>query len=503
MFLDVSEDELGTSDPAERARFAVMQTHEQSHWVHHHASTAGLWLTVLRRTRDALARTWLTEQLTPAQRSAAQQWRAGGRPLVGFAHRGDVVTWLGSDPDAAAATWLNLDMAVRLFEGADPTGGGESMQTTVASDPGAHSVAERSGSADTARTLAVERFLRMADSFGAPDRATVAVGDAAITAWMNGEALGGLPVTVDDLYQLMPEPVSLRHELDQGLPLSTALLSECASTLDEFLVALGLPATPAEVRDRAARKLTRHPYGWPWRLANDGAEYTLTPDTMLVLLDFAANPPIPGLDPDARDLRWSHVYPPWRLLNAAAALRRDGASMQVAERPDAAAVTEFQRRLSEISGIPSGRGAAPPALSGDLNAVVREFAGRGSSVFYAAAAHDAAQLLAYRARAPHLVTHVSSQLLASDGGRLAGWAPEVMPPLWTLRSELMFRRDLGHAEGNELLRGTAVACAMDDVLTGTGPLSRGHLPEALFASPGAARVVEDGVRHVTGLTVRF
>jgi len=113
--------------------------------------------------------------------------------------------------------------------------------------------------------------------------------------------------------------------------------------------------------------------------------------------------------------------------------------------------------------------------------------------------------LAYRDRAPHLTTHVSSQYLRDDSGAASEWAPPLMPPMWVYGDELKWRSDLTDAEGTALLVATGVACAVDDVMTGTGPLSRQHLPAMLFEPYNAPlrREIEAGVRRYTGLCVEF
>lgn len=125
--------------------------------------------------------------------------------------------------------------------------------------------------------------------------------------------------------------------------------------------------------------------------------------------------------------------------------------------------------------------------------------------FYAAAQHDAEQLLAYRTLSPHLITHLSSQFLRPDGGATNEWPTSLLPPMWVNGDELRWRKDLTDAGGTALLIATGVACAIDDVMTQTGPLKRRHLPSMIF-EPGHEFLrdeIENGVHRHTGLTVTF
>ncbi|WP_413801833.1 hypothetical protein [Streptomyces iranensis] len=54
-------------------------------------------------------------------------------------------------------------------------------------------------------------------------------------------------------------------------------------------------------------------------------------------------------------------------------------------------------------------------------------------------------------------------------------------------------------EATDLLLGTAVASAYDDVLHGTGPLASEHLPRAVFEDRGEVDALNKVLKDSTGL----
>ena len=107
-------------------------------------------------------------------------------------------------------------------------------------------------------------------------------------------------------------------ERDQHL--STRLLLECASVLDELVSALGtcdpLFDNDPDLIRMITFNLDKSEYGFPWRLANTmcGVAGTTAP-LFLVAIDIAINPPLPWIDTVA-SIEWRKFFPPARFVTA-------------------------------------------------------------------------------------------------------------------------------------------------------------------------------------------
>ena len=101
--------------------------------------------------------------------------------------------------------------------------------------------------------------------------------------------------------------------------LTTRHLLECASTIDEVLLE-GKERTETweAVRHFGRRKLHQPVYGWPGEIAEDivGGPLDIL-QTILALIDWALNPPLPMLQPSLRWAWWRELYPPARFVDAA------------------------------------------------------------------------------------------------------------------------------------------------------------------------------------------
>ncbi|MFE5598204.1 hypothetical protein ACFQ8O_03270 [Streptomyces coelicoflavus] len=94
-------------------------------------------------------------------------------------------------------------------------------------------------------------------------------------------------------------------------------------------------------------------YGIPCRLARALAGRDLAGSAVLALIDFALNPVVPGLHPDAPSVGWKELYPPYRCAAAAKAMTGWETDPEF-QYPSHEATVHFQHMLAKRSGLRMG-----------------------------------------------------------------------------------------------------------------------------------------------------
>ncbi|MFF5106125.1 hypothetical protein [Streptomyces sp. NPDC000134] len=147
-------------------------------------------------------------------------------------------------------------------------------------------------------------------------------------------------------------PLKLVHT-SEG-PLTTRVLFECAAVLDELFQCEGafIRKTDPALHDFLLEMLNGE-YGIPCRLARALAGRDLAGSAVLALIDFALNPVVPGLHPDAPSVDWKELYPPYRFAAAAKAMTGWETDLEF-QYPSHEATVHFQHMLAKCSGLRMG-----------------------------------------------------------------------------------------------------------------------------------------------------
>ncbi|WP_163206992.1 hypothetical protein [Blastococcus saxobsidens] len=433
--------------------------HENGHWIRWHGSTIGVLLTLLRRQRDEVAQRFL-DGLDGRQRRYAAQSRADGRPLL---EQGvPLAPWLDDDVAELALQWLDL--------------------------------------------LATHRFLFDARGLdGTTLDLPAAVIDCLTELRLSG-AIGVEPLRSGEPW--FP-PVAHRREkvlrVDRSA-LSTRLLLECASLLDEAGLRPGPfhQILPDGVHGQLDHKLTGG-YAEPIRQAAELAGRELSFETIHLLIDLALNPSIPGLDRNARMSQLADLYPPARFRRAATAMR-DLPDLRAGRPPDRSSVLRLQQEITAATGLEVGQVSHPLSSAGTVEEAVRR-ASDDVSAFFDAAVQAANDVQAVRRQAPEWVSHYYCTTLGRPAALhvLTGGTPlPSWPYLRVIRGRFHWSAErLTQDQAERLLVGAVVAGAYDDVLSGTGPLRRRHLPDDQFEDSRTVAAMESFIRAHTGFHLSF
>lgn len=224
--------------------------HEHGHWTRLHGTSLGVLLTLLRRTRDRLVGHVITGLDDRDIRDFARQ-RLNDRRLFDPAER-HPRRRLGEVVSARREQWLDLYRAAHfLFDARDSAGLGSFTPQSIE--------------------------------------------HAIDVTWHQSEGDGMLPRGRADAFSWAPgSPV------DTGAfgSLSTRLLLECASVLDEWFQLQGpLRDTLPPDLARMVQFALAEDYGLAYRAAWVAADRDLGPAVVQTLIDFALNPPLPDLTP--------------------------------------------------------------------------------------------------------------------------------------------------------------------------------------------------------------
>ena len=161
-------------------------------------------------------------------------------------------------------------------------------------------------------------------------------------------------------------------------------------------------------------------YGAPYRLAQAFSRRKLSAVEVMALIDFALNPPVPGLSRATAAVDWRELYPPYRFIFAAYVMGRSDISIEwenAKSGPLSEELHEFYQEVTRRTDIRMG--SIDSVLSADpsLQAAVdsqRPFAERTTdmSLLYAAKLNEE------RSRNARSISHFGSMMTAADGIRL-------------------------------------------------------------------------------------
>ncbi|MDX3542483.1 hypothetical protein PV729_00935 [Streptomyces europaeiscabiei] len=443
----------------------LVHAHETSHWVRFHGSTIGVLLTFLRATRDSLA-DYSIRNLDNNDRAAFEKHRNDGIPLFAWNTKASAYS-LGREITDNCLTWLSLHRAYSILLGFEPLNWSkidqEAMQDSL--------------------TLALH------------------------TTWSQWTGRGMLPLESEDYARVH----SFGPLLGGDEPITTRLLFECAGLLDEGYLFRG---PHPGIMDRGLQRMwdinRRGEYGKPYRLAESMAGRSLSHSEVLTLIDFALNPPLPGLNKGVRTIDWRELYPPYRFLFAAAEMaerRIYKHSEAVNARPTIDHVSNFYSTVTRETDIRVGSIDCQLTEDSDLRDIAdprRSFAQRMMGVPLL----SSDRLHGERRADVRSISHFGSLLIDMDGYRLLDpEAPDYpwwfFPPLKVINDGVYGwpAKRLSLDEASDLLIGSAISSAYDDVVHGVGPLGRDHLPAAPFRDPDETAALNDMARYHLGVNI--
>ncbi|MER6099156.1 hypothetical protein ABT154_25570 [Streptomyces sp. NPDC001728] len=443
----------------------LVHAHETSHWVRFHGSTIGVLLTLLRATRDSLA-DYSIRSLDSDDRATFERRRKDGIPLFAWNPQATAYA-LGSEMADNCLTWLSLHRTYSVLLGFEPLNWSKINQEAM----------------QDSLTLALH------------------------TTWRQWAGRGMLPLESEDYAHVH----SFKPLLNGDEPITTRLLFECAGLLDEGYHFRGpYPGIMERGLQRMWDINRRGEYGEPYRLAEAMAGRSLSHSEVLTLIDFALNPPLPGLHEGVRTIDWRELYPPYRFLFAAAEMADRHTykhSEAVATRPTIDHVSDFFSAVTRDTDIRIGSIDCRLTEDSHLRDIAdprRSFARRMMGIPLLAAE----QLHNERRADGRSISHFGSLLIDIDGYRLLDpGAPDYpwwfFPPLKVINDGVFGwpAERLTLDEASELFIGSAVSSAYDDVVNGVGPLGRDHLPAAPFRDPDEAAALNSMARFHLGVNI--
>jgi hypothetical protein len=441
--------------------------HEMSHWVRYHGSTIGVLMTLLRATRDSLA-DYSLHRLDQAELATFQQSRSAGCRLFS-GEQDEIACGFGQELTKLSTQWLSLYRTYQILFGEIPLD-----WSTLDPAVEAHWI-----------SLALD------------------------LTWFQREGRGTLPCT-----RTGPASVhSIKPLLGGEEPVTTRLLFECAAVLDERCM-FGTPYP--QMMPQSLNKMSQvnfdGEYGTPYRIAQIFSGRKLSAVEVMALIDFALNPPVPGLSRGVASVDWRELYPPYRFVFAAYVMGRSDVSVDWEHATNSPSPEELQKFFAEVTRRTDLRiGSIDSVLSADLSLRAaadsqRPFSERipGMSLLYAAKLNEE------RMRNVRSISYFGSIMTSADGVRLAD--PEgkdypwwFFPPLRaTDAGEFIWPSDrLNIDQATDLLLGSAFSAAYDDVVYNTGPLSRDHLPAGMFEDPGDFGVLNSSIREIMKIDVAW
>uniref|UniRef100_A0AAU3H2C3 Uncharacterized protein n=1 Tax=Streptomyces sp. NBC_01401 TaxID=2903854 RepID=A0AAU3H2C3_9ACTN len=443
----------------------LVNAHETSHWARFHGSTIGVLLTFLRAARDSLA-DYSIRNLDGNDRAIFEKHRNDGIPLFAWNKKATSYS-LGSEITDNCLTWLSLHRTYSILLGFEPLNWSKINQEAT----------------QDSLTLALH------------------------TTWRQWAGRGMLPLRDGDYAHVHSfEPLLGGEE-----PITTRLLLECAGLLDEGYLFCG---PYPEIMDRGLQRMweinRRGEYGKPHRLAESMAGRSLSHSEVLTLIDFALNPPLPGLHKGVSTIDWRELYPPYRFLFAAAEMAEPRAykhSEAVNTRPTIDHVRDFFSTVTRASDVRVGSIDCQLTEDSELRDVAdprRSFARRMMGIPLL----SADRLHRERRADVRSISHFGSLFIDIDGYRLLdAEAPDYpwwfFPPLKVINDGVYGwpANRLTLDEATDLLIGSAISSAYDDVVNGVGPLARDHLPAAPFRNPDEAAVLNEMARYHLGVNI--
>ncbi|MGW4769855.1 hypothetical protein ACWEO2_17640 [Nocardia sp. NPDC004278] len=302
-----------------------------------------------------------------------------------------------------------------------------------------------------------------------------------------------------------------------GVHLSTRLLLECASVFDElYLMSLGSIWRSAGFPDKLGTDLVGHlkmlrltlegEYGFPDRFAEIVIGRPVDPALLLAMIDFALNPPVPGLTAGVKSVGFDELYPPMRFMRAAQALAMELHELERSH-PTSELVTDLHRRLVSMTGLRLGTVDVQLSTGRTPREVVRNST-VGIDIISNMVFSCADRLIKERREKPHRLSHFALNFFELDGIRIA--TPGI-DGAWWFKPVLRVGNDeylwpvefVDKDEATDLLISIASSSAFDDALASIGPLSSQHLPLSALRDASERDALSNIVRKLTRLDVRW
>jgi hypothetical protein len=445
----------------------IRHRHEVSHWVRYHGSTVGILLTLLRLTRDCLAENVMIN-LDKAELATFEQARADGLRI--FSHEsGNLVRRFGIDMEWMSLKWQSLYRTYGLLFGDIPLSW---MELDLAEE-------------------------------------SASVSGALDTVWFQRQKMQMLPKDSSDHVVVR----GLRPLLGGEEPISTRLLFECGAMLDESCMLEGPYPGIIDYSLRKVHKISFDgEYGEPYRVACRMTGRRLSVPEVMTLIDFALNPPVPGLSLGVTSLHWLELFPPYRFLMAAYALRSSKVSFDFSPadgRPSAEAAFEFYREVAEMTDVRMGSVDTVVSRDSSLMEVVepdRGFVERIPGM----ALLCAEKLKEERIQDLGFIAYFGLLCSSADVIRLVDGQSRDYP--WWFFPQILVTRNgrvirpadrINTDEATDLVLGAAFSSAYDDVVHGAGPLSRGHLPREIFEDSDDLKALNAKVRRIMNIDVHW
>ena len=440
--------------------------HETNHWARYHGSSAGVLLTLLRRSRDALA-SYFLETLESEERRHLLEQRQSGHL---FGQPSGVGSLSGPNGARLEQDWLALYFTHQaLMGGVDPARAGG-----IAVD------------------WAFSRALHL--------------------TWFNSESKGMLKHPDGLEPHLTAAPASAPSPADVEIGrLNTRLLFECAAVLDEtYMHTLG---SVREVIDPALWNMTAHTfegdYGLAYRIAERLAGRDVGAGCVLALIDFALNPVVPGLHRGVAAVTWDELQPVRRFAIAARSLADHRSDLEHAH-PTSELLGAFHADIETATGLRVGRVDSELSSATSLQGAARQPVHfteiiPNMTLTYARKLHEE------RRAAPCSITFFGLNFV--NEGALRFVRPEtwliggnwwLFPPLQVSVGQYHWPAErISQDDATNLFLGAALSSALDDIVHGAGPLTKSHLPEAILHDTAERKAINQELQEFTGLPLAW
>jgi hypothetical protein len=296
-----------------------------------------------------------------------------------------------------------------------------------------------------------------------------------------------------------------------GERLTTRLLLECAAVLDELY-----PHALGSIKSLLDPSLLRMlgntfdgPYGLPYRIAEKLAGRDVGPLVVHALIDFALNPVVPGLHSGATGVRWFDFDPPCRFVVAAKSLLHRRSTLE-RDMPTSEILRSCYRQWEDDTGLRFGGvhgNLSPYSSLGEATRTplhVTETIPNATGVY-------AARLLRERRESPQSISHFGLNFVGKGARRFVdpdnywiGGNWWFFPPLRIINGAYCWPSDLLDIDqATDLLIGSTVSGALDDIVHGTGPLTTTHLPHDVFADHDELNALNEALREICKFDIRW
>ncbi|NUR63964.1 MAG: hypothetical protein HOV87_35705 [Catenulispora sp.] len=293
----------------------------------------------------------------------------------------------------------------------------------------------------------------------------------------------------------------------EGRTLSTRTLIESATAFDEHgPQAQGFKTDYADGW-RSQRAVAERDHHWLRRLADHQALRRVDEWELLALIDFALNPPVPGLTADTGAVSFEELHPAARFHRSCAAMATFDSPLRSAV-PTLDLLTEFMREVTDRTGLRYGVIGHRLSRTDSPDEAVTSDSSLGPSDLVAEVLfHTADRLHRTRDAHPERISHFGLNFISAETTALIDRShPDFQwwfQPLLRVADGTLFVPETMSAENcAELMTWTAVTGAFDDALSGVGDLSTDHLPRAERGSERAT-TIEEITGDCTGLRLTW